>query len=102
LDHARARNRTSPFNENAPEQSESFVVLKAENRILLDALLSVIHNALTDEQRQVIIMRFQKGFSLQEVAKIVGGKLNMVKALKNRGVKKLRQVLEKIRQEEQA
>jgi RNA polymerase sigma-70 factor (ECF subfamily) len=93
VDHARARNRTTPLDENEPEQSESSVVLQAENRILLDALSSAIHNDLTDEQRQVIILRFQEGFSLQETAKIVGRKLNAVKALENRGVKKLRQIL---------
>jgi RNA polymerase sigma-70 factor (ECF subfamily) len=93
VDHARARNRTSPLDENEPERSENSVVLQAENRILLDALSSAINNDLTDEQRQVIILRFQEGFSLQETAKIVGRKLNAVKALENRGVKKLQQVL---------
>lgn len=97
VDRARARNRTAPLDENAPEQSESSVVFQTENRIMLDALSSAIQNELTNEQRQVITLRFQESFSLQETANIVGRNLNAVKALENRGMKKLRQVLEKVR-----
>lgn len=97
VDRARVRNRTAPLDENAPEQSESSVVFQTENRIMLDALSSAIQNELTDEQRQVITLRFQESFSLQETANIVGRNLNAVKALENRGMKKLRQVLEKVR-----
>jgi len=101
VDRARERQRTTPIDENAPERNPNSVVSQAENRILLDVLASAINKDLTDEQRQVITLRFQENFSLQETAKIVGRNVNAVKALENRGVKKLRQILENVRQEEE-
>jgi len=101
VDHARERQRTTQIDENAPERNASSVASQAENRILLDTLASAISNELTDEQRQVITLRFQESFSLQETARIVGRNVNAVKALENRGVNKLRQILEKVRQEEE-
>jgi len=101
VDHVRERQRIGIVDENDPERNASSVVSQAENRILLDALESAISNELTSEQRQVITLRFQENFSLQETARIVGRNVNAVKALENRGVKKLRQVLEKVRQEEE-
>jgi RNA polymerase sigma-70 factor (ECF subfamily) len=96
VDHARERQRFTIVDENAPERNAGSIVSQAENRILLDALASAINKELTDEQRQVITLRFQENFSLQETAKIVGRNINAVKALENRGVKKLRQLLEKV------
>jgi RNA polymerase sigma-70 factor (ECF subfamily) len=101
VDHARERQRITIVDENAPARNASSVVSQTENRILLDALASAINKELTDEQRQVITLRFQENFSLQETARIVGRNINAVKALENRGVKKLRQILEKVRQEEE-
>ena len=48
---------------------------------------------LTEDQRNVIVLRFQEEFSLKETAEIVGKNVNAVKALQNRGIQKLRQVL---------
>jgi len=101
VNHARERQRTATVDENTPESNAGSPASQAENRDLLDALASAIINELTDEQRQVITLRFQENFNLQETATIVGRNVNAVKALENRGVKKLRQILEKIRQEEE-
>jgi len=100
VDHARERQRTAAVDENTPESSAGSLASQAENQDLLDALASAI-NELTDEQRQVITLRFQENFNLQETAAIVGRNVNAIKALENRGVKKLRQILEKTRQEEE-
>ena len=101
VDHSRERQRIAPIDENAPERNASSVVSQAENQILLNALAFAIKNELTNEQQQVITLRFQESFSLQETARIVGRNVNAVKALENRGVKKLKQILEKVRQEEE-
>jgi RNA polymerase sigma-70 factor (ECF subfamily) len=100
VDHARERQRTAAVDENIPESNAGSLASQAENQDLLDTLASAI-NELTDEQRQVITLRFQENFNLQETATIVGRNVNAVKALENRGVKKLRQILEKTRQEEE-
>ena len=95
VDNARERQRTVPIDiaENflAEDDGLSGVV---DERIKLDQVQAAIDTELTDEQRHVILLRYQEEFSLQETANIVGKKVNAVKALQNRGVSKLRQVLD--------
>lgn len=58
-----------------------------------------IRNALlhlTEDQRQVLALRFHAGMSLAEVAKILRKKPNAVKALQFRGLTALRRALEDI------
>ena len=64
-----------------------------EERILLDELQLAIERDLTEEQRHVIVLRFQEEFSLRETAEIMEKSINAVKVLQNRAVTKLRQSL---------
>ena len=64
-----------------------------ENRILLDTLLVAIKNDLTEDQRHVIILRFLEDFSLRETAGIIGKDVQNVKVIQNRGIAKLRKIL---------
>jgi RNA polymerase sigma-70 factor (ECF subfamily) len=50
---------------------------------------------LTEDQRNVIVLRFQEEFSLQETADIIGKNVNAVKALQNRAIIKLREALKR-------
>ena len=61
--------------------------------MMLEELQVAINNDLTEEQQHIIILRFQEEFSLQETAEIVGKTVNAVKALQNRAVQKLRQIM---------
>lgn len=94
VDHARRRQRTVPL-----DVAEHFLATdekvhsEVEEQISLDKVQAAIDTELTDEQKHVIVLRYQEEFSLQETADIVGKKVNAVKALQNRGVKKLRDVL---------
>jgi RNA polymerase sigma-70 factor (ECF subfamily) len=94
VDHARERRRTASLDmadsvndENKPVQS------RAEEKMLLAKLSSVMERELTEDQRSVIVLRFQEDFSLKETAEILGKTVNAVKALQNRGIDKLRQVM---------
>jgi RNA polymerase sigma-70 factor (ECF subfamily) len=49
--------------------------------------------ALTEDQQQVIILRFYHGMRNAEVAKIVGKPEGAVKALQTRGLRSLRRIL---------
>jgi RNA polymerase sigma-70 factor (ECF subfamily) len=49
--------------------------------------------ALTDEQQQVVILRFYQGMSNAEVANIMGKQEGAVKALQTRALRSLRRVL---------
>ena len=57
---------------------------------------------LTPDQRDVVLLRVVGGFSLAEVATIVGKEPNAVKQLQHRGVHALRRLLEAARERERA
>ena len=49
---------------------------------------------LTDDQQQVIILRFVEGLSNAETAQILGKSEGAIKALQHRGLASLRRILE--------
>jgi len=94
VDHARERQRTTPIDDTAKAiEAETDVQSQVEDQLLIDALSTAIDQDLTQEQRQVIVLRFQEELSLREVAEIMGKEVNAIKALQNRAVAKLKQSL---------
>jgi len=94
VDDARARQRMAPLDvADTIKQDVKPVQSLAEENLLLEQLSTAMDNELTEEQRNVLVLRFQEDFSLKETAEIVGKNINAVKALQNRGISKLRQVL---------
>lgn len=63
---------------------EDKIGTQLEHEELVDSL-----NDLTDEQRQVILMRFMNDMSIQEVARKLGRSEGSVKALQHRGLQSL-------------
>jgi RNA polymerase sigma factor (sigma-70 family) len=74
----------------AEEQS---VPANVEYRDFLMALDIAMKVKLSKVQQQVIVLRFQEGFSLEETARIIGKNSNSVKALQNRAMEKLQKIL---------
>jgi len=104
VDHSRDRKRAAPLEvvETAPpEEGAKSVQAQTEDALLLETLSSAIEDELTEEQRVVIVLRFQEGFSLKETAEIVGKKVNAVKALQNRAMNRLRDTLASEESEDQ-
>ena len=94
VDDARARQRMAPLDiADTVTQDVKPVQSLAEENLLLDQVSTAMENELTEDQRNVLVLRFQEDFSLKETAEIVGKNINAVKALQNRGISKLRQVL---------
>jgi RNA polymerase sigma-70 factor (ECF subfamily) len=62
---------------------------QVEEQNLLKELSSAIQNDLTEEQKHVIILRFQEELSLQETANILGKDINAIKSLQTRAILKL-------------
>jgi RNA polymerase sigma-70 factor (ECF subfamily) len=93
VDRSRARKRVAPLEiaESAEGETKS-IPAQAEETMQIEALSAAMEH-LSDDQRNVIVLRFQEGFSLKETAEIVGKNVNAVKALQNRGVNKLRDVM---------
>jgi len=94
VDHARERQRTAPLDaaDTITEDKQPVQAL-AEEKMLLENLASAMECELTEEQRNVLVLRFQEDFSIKETAEIVGKNVNAVKALQNRAIKRLRDAL---------
>jgi RNA polymerase sigma-70 factor, ECF subfamily len=58
-------------------------------------LLQSAINELTEEQKQVIALRFGNGYSLDETATVMGKNANAIKALQFRALAALRQLIRK-------
>jgi len=102
VDQARERDRTAPLEAAVGMKEEMEPVHSmVEERLLLENLSFAMEQTLTPEQRNVIVLRFQEDFSLKETADIIGTNVNAVKALQNRGIKKLRQTMGRLNQEQQ-
>ena len=94
VDQARERQRIAPLDVADTIRQESKPVQSlAEENMLLEKLSGAMERELTEDQRNVLVLRFQEDFSLKETAEIVGKNINAVKALQNRGINKLRQAL---------
>jgi RNA polymerase sigma factor (sigma-70 family) len=52
----------------------------------LSLVMGLIHTRLTDDQKQVIKLRFQQGLSHEEIAIQLGKKVNAIRALQYRGI----------------
>jgi RNA polymerase sigma-70 factor (ECF subfamily) len=94
VDESRMRQRNTSL-EVAESMNDGMTSVQslAEEKMLLDKISTTMERELTDEQRNILVLRFQEEFSLNETAEIVGKNVNAVKALQNRGIKKLREVL---------
>jgi len=94
IDHARERQRSAPL-ETAENVNEEMAPVQslAEETMLLERVSTTMERELTEEQRSVLVLRFQQEFSLKETAEIIGKNVNAVKALQNRAINKLREAL---------
>ena len=61
--------------------------------MLLEKVSAAMEKYLTEDQRNVLVLRFQQDFSLKETAEIIGKNVSAVKALQNRGINSLREAL---------
>ena len=94
VDHGHSSRRNAalevanPFRDDVNSASPS-----SEDRVMLDVILRVIQNDLTEDQRHVIVLRFLEDFSLKETAAILDKKVSHIKVIQNRAIAKLRKHL---------
>lgn len=96
IDYYRRRQRASfvDLDDAAPVQAVDGDPLRsAELRLDSQRLREALHT-LTEEQTQVIVLRFLEELSIAEVAKIMGKTEGAIKALQYRAVLALRRVME--------
>jgi len=97
IDHYRRRGRATQVSfENLPTlPAHAESPEDAAERTLAAERLRLAINRLTDEQAQVISLRFLEGLSITEVADTTGKTEGAVKALQYRAVSSLRRLLER-------
>ena len=94
IDQGRASRKSAPLETaDVREQDENSPALMTENKMMFGLILKAIQNELTDDQRQVIILRFIEEFSLRETADILGKNVNHIKVIQNRALNKLRKAM---------
>lgn len=94
IDHYRARDRQKivDLDDHLPVQSRTPGEI-AEIQIDLEVLDAAMRR-LTDDQAQVIQMRFIHGYAFGEIAETMGKTEGAVKALQHRGMETLRVLLQ--------
>jgi RNA polymerase sigma-70 factor (ECF subfamily) len=87
----RARRPEVALTEGLPDPTDG-PGLEAERRISYQRLKAALAD-LTDEQREVIVLRFIGGMRIAEVAQVIGNTQGAVKALQHRALANLRRIL---------
>jgi RNA polymerase sigma-70 factor (ECF subfamily) len=93
IDHARERRRAVSIDAFDYNLEGDSLDAQVEQRNLLQELTSAVQNDLTEEQKHVIILRFQEDLSLRETAHVPGRDINAIKSLQKRGILKLQKCL---------
>lgn len=95
IDMAHQSRRISDLDDTLLLHVEHAPEAEYENAALIAQLVHAMRHELTEIQQHVLILRFIEGFNLEETARIIGKDVNSIKAMQNRGITKLRQVLQK-------
>ena len=94
VDDARDRRNIAALDDfDTLKEGAKSVQAQMEDKMLFEKVTVTMERELTEEQRNVLVLRFQEDFSLKETAEIIGKNLNAVKALQNRGINSLRAAL---------
>ncbi len=92
VDYFRQRREEVTLTEGLSMDSEGPAAL-AERKLAQDRLRQALES-LTEDQRQVIVLRFGEGLTAREVAEIMGKKENAIWQLQHRALNGLRRALE--------
>jgi len=90
IDHHRKMKKEAPLPVDFPDGNNLLEDLKSDER--KQALMSAV-NQLSDEQQQVIILKFVEEMSNSEISLIMNKKEEAVRALQSRALKRLRKLL---------
>jgi RNA polymerase sigma-70 factor (ECF subfamily) len=98
VDHYRRRGRVThvSWDDMAELQSKSEGPEKTAERQMAAERLRTAINRLTEEQAQVVTLRFLEGLSITEVAHNMGKTEGAIKALQYRAVSSLRRLMEQV------
>jgi len=72
------------------DKSLEIVLAEEERTVLYKAI-----ETLTDDQKQVVLLKFVEGFETREISEITGKREDAIRALQARALQKLKEILEK-------
>jgi RNA polymerase sigma-70 factor (ECF subfamily) len=94
IDYYRTFKETTPLEPNAIAEPDlaAEVDSKVERRLQAEEIRLALRQ-LTEDQRQVLTLRFIEGLSTEEVAKIMGKRQGAIRALQMRGLQALAEII---------
>jgi RNA polymerase sigma-70 factor (ECF subfamily) len=92
VDHLRKRREEAALPEQLPLRSDEEPTAVTERKLAQDRLRQALEK-LTEDQRQVIILRFGEGLTAREVAQVMGKQENAIWQLQHRALNNLRRAL---------
>jgi RNA polymerase sigma-70 factor (ECF subfamily) len=94
-DHRRRAGKTQPLTPDSQLTDEAVDIEGSVLGKLTQRRLASAITQLTEDQRQVILLRFIEGLDNATAAAILGKSVNAIKALQHRALTSLRRILEK-------
>jgi RNA polymerase sigma-70 factor (ECF subfamily) len=94
-DHRRRAGKTQPLTLDGQLTDEAVDIEGSVLGKLTQRRLTIAITQLTEDQRQVILLRFIEGLDNATVAAVLGKSVNAIKALQHRALTSLRRILEK-------
>lgn len=93
IDYYRTFKETAPLEPSAVDQPDpgADVDERVERRLQAEEVRLALHK-LTDDQRQVLTLRFIEGFNTEEVAQVMGKRPGAIRALQMRGLQALAEI----------
>lgn len=94
-DHYRRRGSKTLMSLEETLPAESHCAAEATEHCLTQVMLAQAMDQLTEEQRQVILLRLIEGLTNTEASQVLGKSKGVVKSLQHRALSALRRILEK-------
>jgi RNA polymerase sigma-70 factor (ECF subfamily) len=91
IDYYRTFKETMPLEFEVTTQPEGDVDEWVERRLQAEEVRLALQK-LTEDQRQVLTLRFIEGFSTEEVAQVLGKRAGAIRALQMRGLQALTEI----------
>lgn len=96
IDHWRRQRRRPMIALDDTDTGPQWIQDIPEDEIAISEMIERALRILTDEQREVVVLRFLVGMSLEEVAQAMGKSVGAIKALQHRALAALARYLERI------
>ena len=92
VDSYRKEKETAKLSESHSVEDRTLekIVIEEEHSVLYEAI-----NKLTDDQKQIVLLKFVEGFDNKEISEITSKQGDAIRALQHRALEKLREILGK-------